>query len=131
MSIFQGNFPKNSTFFRQFKQFDFPGKNCSFTANSGQIILFLFKSHNFRTYFLYMIRYNNISRPVHDPLQPPRPLCPKPGGSRPQSLRIDASVVMNWTRRQLGDPEETSTSGPSHSPRGTDTDIRLGEWWPI
>jgi len=35
--------------------FDFPGKNWSFTAMSGQIILFLFKSHHFRTYFLYMI----------------------------------------------------------------------------
>src|SRR6218665_3250513 len=50
-------FFKNFDFFRQFlKKFDFPGKNCSFTATSGQIILFLFKSHHFRTYmyFLYM-----------------------------------------------------------------------------
>src|SRR6218665_694916 len=50
-------------------------------ATSGQIILFLFKSNHFRTYFLHMIRYNNISRPVHDsnePLRPPlRPTCPK------------------------------------------------------
>ena len=46
-SIFQGKFPKN---------IDFPGKNWLFTAISGQIILFLFKSHHFRTYFLYMIR---------------------------------------------------------------------------
>src|SRR6218665_221695 len=34
----------------------------AFIATSGQIILFLFKSHHFRTYFLYMIRCNNISR---------------------------------------------------------------------
>jgi len=29
--------------------FDFPGKNRPFTATSGQIILFLFTSHHFRT----------------------------------------------------------------------------------
>jgi len=54
ISIFSGNFTKN---------FDFPGKNWPFTATSGQIILFLCRSHHFRTYFLYIIRYNNISRP--------------------------------------------------------------------
>jgi len=75
-SIFPGKFPKNVDFFRQFKtKIDFPGKNFPFTATSGQIILFLFKSHHFRTYFLHMIRYNNILRPVHDPQRPPvRPL---------------------------------------------------------
>jgi len=52
------------------KKFDFPGTNCSFTATSGQVILFLFKSHHFRTYFLYMIRYNNISRPPATPTTP-------------------------------------------------------------
>jgi len=31
------------------------------------------QSHHFRTYFLYMIRYNNISRPVHDPHDPSLP----------------------------------------------------------
>ena len=72
--IFPGKFLKNFDFFRQIlKNFDFPGKNCSFTATSGQIILFLFEGHHFRTYmhFLYMIRYNNISRPVHDLPRPP------------------------------------------------------------
>ena len=54
-----------------------------FTATFGQIIIFLFKSHHFRTYFLYMIRYNNISRPVHDPPATPRHSCPKSVGSRP------------------------------------------------
>src|SRR6218665_1922016 len=79
------------------KKFDFPSKNCPFIATSGQIILFLFKSNHFRTYFLYMIRYNNISRPVHDsnapPAPPPRPPCdplPKIWGSRPAASRIDA-----------------------------------------
>jgi len=73
--------------------------NCSFTAGSGQIILFLFKSHHFRTYFLYMIRYNNISRP-------PRPLCdppcdlPRPPAQNlwvatPQPPRIDAPGLSN------------------------------------
>src|SRR6218665_441977 len=65
MPIFSGNL----------KKFDFPGKNYPFTATSGQIILFLYKIHHFRTYFLYMISYNNMSRPVHDPLRPPRPLA--------------------------------------------------------
>src|SRR6218665_2490913 len=73
---------ENLDFFRQFhKNLDFPGKNWSFTATSGQIILFLFKSHHFRTYFLYMISYNNISRPVHDPV-------PKIWGSKPPTPRI-------------------------------------------
>jgi len=49
----------------------YPEKNCHLQLNSGQIILFRLKSHNFRTYFLYMIRYNNASRPVHDPHDPP------------------------------------------------------------
>jgi len=92
ISIFPGKFPRNLDFFRQiFKKFiffpaikkkiDFARKNCSFTATSGQIVLglFLFKSHHFQTYFLYIIRYNNISRP---PATAPRPL-PKIWGSRP------------------------------------------------
>jgi len=58
---FLGDFTEN---------FDLPGKNWLFTAISGQIILFLFKRHHFRTYFLYTIRYNNILRPVHDPMTP-------------------------------------------------------------
>src|SRR6218665_2474437 len=52
---FSGNFRK---------RFDFPGENGSFAASSGQIIPFLFKSQNFRTYFLYMIKYIII---FHDP----------------------------------------------------------------
>ena len=61
---FPGKFSKNFKFFRQiFKKFrffqaikkiDFPGRNCSFTATSGQIILFRLKSHHFRTYFLFI-----------------------------------------------------------------------------
>ena len=95
---FPGKFPENFDFFRQFKIFlDFPGKNWPFPATSGQISLFLFKTHHFQTHFLYMIRYNNISRPIHDnprPLcEPPRPPCPKSGGvATPKSPRIDAPV---------------------------------------
>src|SRR6218665_360186 len=81
ISIFPGKFLKNFDFFRlilkkiQFspaikKISIFHAKNCSFTATSGQIILFLFKSHHFRTYFLYIIRYNNFHRP---PAPAPRP----------------------------------------------------------
>src|SRR6218665_1576913 len=74
--FFQANFLKISLFSGNFtKKFNFPGKSWPFTATSGQIIPFLFKSHHFGTYFLYIIRYNrpNISRPVHDP--PYDPLC--------------------------------------------------------
>src|SRR6218665_15730 len=66
ISSFLGKFPKILIFFRQLKKIDFPSKKCPFT---GQIIQFLFKSNHFRTYFLYMIRYN-ISRPVHDSTDP-------------------------------------------------------------
>src|SRR6218665_3766518 len=83
---------ENFDFFRQLKTLIFQAKNCPFT--SGQIILFLFKSNHFRTYFLYMIRYNNISRPVHDSNDPPATLpstpLPKIWGSRPSAPRIDA-----------------------------------------
>jgi len=104
--FFQANFPKKLNFsgiftknFDSYRQisgeyrffsgnlnfFDFPGKNVPFIATSGQIILFLFKSHQFRTYFLYMIRYNNISRPIHvSPCASTITPCPKSGGRDPQ-----------------------------------------------
>jgi len=48
IQFFLGKLSENFYLFRQFhKNFDFPGKNWSFTATSGQIILFLFKSHHF------------------------------------------------------------------------------------
>ena len=85
---FPGKFLKNFDLFKQFhKKIYFPGKNWPFIATSGQIILFFFRSHHFRTYFLYIIRYNNISRPIQDPHDSP---CPKSWGSRPPIPRIDA-----------------------------------------
>src|SRR6218665_898669 len=61
ISIFSGNFTKKIRFCRQFYWL--------FTAISGQIILFLFKSHHFRTHFLYKYRYPRPPRPSpHDPL---------------------------------------------------------------
>src|SRR6218665_3400959 len=54
-SIFQGKFPTNCDFLCNFRKIDFPGKNWLFTAIFGQIILFLFKSHHFLTYFLYTL----------------------------------------------------------------------------
>src|SRR6218665_62547 len=94
ISIFPGKFPKIFDFFRQFltnipffpgelsKNFDF------FRAISQKILIFQAKlliysyllanysislqSHNFRTYVLYMISYNNdISRPAQNPHDPP------------------------------------------------------------
>ena len=75
--IFRANFRKISIFRRFHKNFDLPSKNWLSTAISGQIILFLFKSHHFRTYSLYMNRYNNILRPVHDPPATPHDPLPK------------------------------------------------------
>jgi len=54
-----------------------------YSYNSWEIILYLLKSHHFRirTYLLYIIIKNNISRPVHDlpPATSTTP-CPKSGG---------------------------------------------------
>src|SRR6218665_587482 len=86
---------ENFDFFRQLKKFDFPSKKLSiYSYLLAIIILVLFKSNHFRTYFLYMIRYNNFSRPVHASNAPPAPLpatpLPKIWGSRPSAPRIDA-----------------------------------------
>src|SRR6218665_813852 len=71
----------------------YPDKICHLQQNSTQIILFRLKRDHFRTCFLHMIRYNNASRPVHNPQRPPcdpsRPR-PKPGGRDTPSPRIDA-----------------------------------------
>src|SRR6218665_3877528 len=77
------------------KKFDFSGKDLSFTATSWQIILFLFKSHHFRTYFLYTISYNNV---CHDPSTThcgPHDPLPKIWGSRPPTPKIDAPEDVN------------------------------------
>src|SRR6218665_683808 len=82
----------------------------------GQIILFIFKSNHSGTYFLYMMRYNNISRPVHDPNEPPatlpatstRPPCPKYGGRDPQPpglTTLDSNEKEAFSRRN-GLPRE-------------------------
>src|SRR6218665_1251576 len=66
-SIFPSKFPKSFDFFQGILIFfDFPSKISPFTATSGQVILFLFKSHHFRTYFLHMIIF-------HDPSTTPLP----------------------------------------------------------
>ena len=75
--IFSGKFSKNFGFFRKLKNFDFPGKNCSFTATSGQIVLFLFKTHHFRTYFLYIIIIIMFHDPITTPLRSPHDPLPK------------------------------------------------------
>src|SRR6218665_1716920 len=87
--FFQGKFPKNFDFCRQFyKKFRF--------SRHKYVQLFLGKSHHFLTYLLYMVRYNNILRPVHDPQDPLRPpTTPLPKiweGHDPPTPRIDAYV---------------------------------------
>src|SRR6218665_1730553 len=65
---------------------------------------------HFRIYFLYMIRYNNISRPVHDPNDPPaiipaiptRPPCSKYGVRDPQPpglTSLDSNEKEAFSRR--------------------------------
>src|SRR6218665_2225069 len=68
----------------------FQAKKCPFRATSGKIIQFLFKSNHFRTYayFMYMMRYNNISRPVHDPNDPPETLHATHTRPPPQNIGV-------------------------------------------
>jgi len=54
--IFHANFRKISIFMAIYNFPIFQSKIAHFQPTSGQIILFLFQSHHFRTYFLYMIR---------------------------------------------------------------------------
>src|SRR6218665_2109904 len=62
---------------------------------------------HFRTYFLYMIRYNNISRPVHDSNDPPATLpatpCPKSVCRDPQPpglTPLDSNGKEAFSRRK-------------------------------
>src|SRR6218665_1133268 len=58
-------------------------QNWPFTATSEKIILFLFKSNHFRTYFLYMIRYNHNPSTTpcgHPPAQNLGVATPSPTG---------------------------------------------------
>src|SRR6218665_2030671 len=92
---------ENFHFFRLFhtKILIFPGKNWSFTATSGQIILILFNSHHFRTYFLYVISYNNVTTRPRPPAasrsiaQNLGVATPKPPGLTPLIMSmIDAAL---------------------------------------
>ena len=109
--IFPGKFQKNFDFSRHiFEKFRFlSGKtfllfshllqnfrlsrqNFRIQLNSGQIILFRLKSHHVRSYFLYMMRHNNISQPPATPTTP----GPKSGGvATPPTPRIDAYACMD------------------------------------
>src|SRR6218665_3845363 len=98
--FFLANFEKFRFFSGNFiKKFRFSRQNWPFTAASGQIILFFFKSHHFRTYFLYMIRYNNISRPPTTPLRPPTPPSQNLGIATPNPPRIDAPAACAKSER--------------------------------
>src|SRR6218665_2399729 len=93
--IFRGKFTENFDFLlEKIYEWPFLGKICHLQLNSRQITLFRLKSHHFRTYFLHMIIYNNVSRPVHDPTTPCHLTIPSPksGGGVviPPTPRIDA-----------------------------------------
>src|SRR6218665_4039142 len=93
--FFQGKFPKNFDFLGNFtKNFDFPGINWLFAAISGQIILFLFKSHHFLTYLLYMVRYMIFYAPSTIPTTPHDPPAQNLGGSRlPNPPHLPLSIT--------------------------------------
>src|SRR6218665_3013275 len=80
----------------------YPDKICHLQLNSRQIILLRLKSHHFRTYFLYMTRYNNVSRPVHDPLRPPLPTAKNLGVVTPSTSRVDAYARLSLNIHFLG-----------------------------
>src|SRR6218665_1254138 len=83
ISILSGNFTKEYRILQaNFRKFQFfqAIKKIRFSKQNIYIYSYLWanysislQSNHFRTYFLYMIRYNNISRPVHDSNDPLRP----------------------------------------------------------
>src|SRR6218665_3842027 len=78
------------------KNFRLSRQICHLQQTSRQILLFRLKSHPFRTYFLYMIRYNYVSRTVHNsptiPCDPSFKTLPAQnwGVATPPTPRIDA-----------------------------------------
>src|SRR6218665_3863172 len=91
--IFPGKFQRNFNFFRQFhKQFQFFQANF-FQAKIAYLQLLLGKLFYFSSKVatfeqtsctkMYIIRYNNISQPVHDPLRLPRPPAQNLGVANP------------------------------------------------
>src|SRR6218665_3046288 len=74
---------ENFDFLQAIKKFDYPSKKLSIYSYLCANYSISLQSNHFRTYFLYMIRYNNISRPVHDSNDPPATFpatpCPKSG----------------------------------------------------
>src|SRR6218665_2557544 len=82
---FSRQISENFDFFRQLKKLIFQAKNVHLQLPLTKLFYFSSKVTTFEhTSCLYMIRYNNISRPVHDPpatlpLTPTRPPCPKYG----------------------------------------------------
>ena len=99
ISIFPGKLTKNFDYYQAklsewpflviySKMSIYPDNICHLQLNSRQIILFRLKSHHFRTYFLNMISYNNVSQLVHDPPAIPQPKIwgswhPNPPGLTP------------------------------------------------
>src|SRR6218665_2323999 len=108
ISISTGKFPKSFTFFRQFykrisslvgkfpkilifsgnKKLIFQAKKVHLQLPLGKLFYFSSKVTTFEHTSPYMIRYNNILRPVHDSNDPPATLPatprPKSGGRDPQ-----------------------------------------------
>src|SRR6218665_2730976 len=79
---------ENFDFFRQLQKFDFPSKKLSIYSYLWANYSISLQNYHFRTYFFYMKRYKNFSRPAHAsnaPLRPPlRPPSQKSGGRDPK-----------------------------------------------
>src|SRR6218665_1056256 len=84
----------NFDFFRKLKKLIFQAKKVHLQLPLGKLFYFSLKVTTFEHTSLYMIRYNNILRPVHDSNDPPATLpstpLPKIWGSRPSAPRITA-----------------------------------------
>ena len=84
--FFQANFPEK---FRQFKKNRFSRQKLAIYNHFWSNYSIYLQNHYFRTYFLYMIRYNNISRPVpRPPCHPLRPPAQNLGVATPQPLGL-------------------------------------------
>ena len=133
--FFPGKFSKNSDFFRQIlKEIRFfQAISQKFRFSRQKLLTYSYFWANYSISLhksplsnilpvAYMIRYNNISRPVHDL---PRPSCPKSGeGSRPPTLPgltplvniIVTLLLLFW--KNPTDPSDLNCFGDKNIARG-------------
>jgi len=105
--IFPGKFEiKQSIFLANISEWSFFVffKKCHLQLHYEQIFIFIFTNNHFRTYFLYNINCNNISRPVHDPLlaslaiplHDPQPNILEVATPQPQDWRLCTNYYLEY-----------------------------------